>query len=629
MTTYGEASVVTEERSPHLDLSFVSPETMDELRREQYGELHAASFEALFDPDHWRDAITPRIGRDSIAQQRVIEKFDEEAAAYVEAHLENVPPDARDLVRQVAVPWVIKCSVHNMDDEEWYLGRTTPEGQQLPSGWEYLESRVRKLIATYEGTPEDDPEDRRVYPPIVPIEDEPIDDEVEREHRHRRLRDLPLIGAVAAANGFDRLRNRWRQRHEDEDEEHSRRWPYAVIAAGGLALAGAGLYLLLDRAGVAHHILATPHPGKTPHPSPPPSTGHHVVPPTGHHVAQAPRGTEVFGPTQTSELTRNWADGTNARHILHFVGERRGQVTLQLENVAPDGTIINGHAVDLTQAENLRANITVNVNGQLNTISVPMHGDSLELHGNLAKLIQSGKFSSVEVVRQHGDAEQVFSTVTGKGRSISARALRSYLNQVQQQVTSQGAGGNSAPHNIVTPNAPHKTPTPAPTITIRPEPNEAPGDDTGFWHNPVVDGVMIASGLAIAGGAVVAGSQRNRRTEEVIEEADEPQHVGLGILGADAVSLPQEREQEYAQEIQGILHSDDMSWLQPGRTREEYMRDFTPVAEQAVDELSGNISAGDRRRLVAHLVNEYCEGDPEEIYLRLSALSDSAYRPSV
>src|SRR6185437_13325725 len=141
MTTNGEASVATIEGEPHLDLSFVSPEAMDALREEQYKELNNASLEALLDADHWRDAITPEMGIRSNAQQRIVAGLDEAAAAYVERHLDSVPPDARDLVRKVAVAWVIKCSVHRMNDEEWYLGKVTSEGQRIQPGWEYLEER--------------------------------------------------------------------------------------------------------------------------------------------------------------------------------------------------------------------------------------------------------------------------------------------------------------------------------------------------------------------------------------------------------------------------------------------------------------------------------------------------------
>lgn len=631
MTTYGEASVVEEDQAPHLDLSFVSPETMDQIRREQYRELNNASFDAILSLDHWRDAITPGLGLNSKAQQEVAAEFDEDAVAYVERHLESVPPDARDLVRKTAVAWVQRCSVHRMDDEEWYLGKRNEAGQRQPAGWDYLAARIRKLIATYEGTPiDDDPQDDTAHPFRRHFEDDPLDEGAEREPRHRRLRDLPMLGAVAISNGFGRLRDRLYHRHEEEEEveeheERRRAWPYAVVAAGGLALAGAGLYLLLDRAG-ATHILTHPHPGRTPSP---PSTFHPSPPSNGHHlVSQVPRGTELYGPAQTSELTRNWAAGTNAHHILHFVGERRGHLTLQLEDVAPDGTVINGHAVDLAQADNLRANITVNVRGQLNTISVPMQGDSLDLHGNLAKLLQSGKFSTVEVVRQHGAREQVFSTVVGNGHSISARAFRSSLNQIQQTTTGQGAGGNSNPHNIANPPAPHKTPPP--TYRIRPgEPNEAPGDDTGFWHNPIVDGTMIAAGLAIAGGAAVAADRNRHRTTEEIEESQGPRPLGLDILRGDDVRLPPEREQEYAEEIQDTLQGSDTAWLQPGRTREEYIHDFTPVAEHAVDVVGGDMRAGDRDQLVAHLVREYCAGTPEQIYERLRGLNDAEVAPDV
>jgi hypothetical protein len=521
-----------------------------------------------------------------------------------------------------------------MDDEEWYLGKETPSGDRLPSGWEYLKERLEKLVATLEGRsdeePEvitedpptdrvaDDPDSLLVRPQVIDPEDNQGEVESEHDHEHRRLRDLPLLGAIAISNGIDRLRDRWRQRRE-EDERH-RTWPYAVVATGGLALAGAGLYLLLDRAG-AHHLLTTPPTGRTPSTIPPitpPS-----VPKNGHLIPQVPRGTEVFGPLQTSELSRNWATGSNAHHILHFASGRRGHVLLQLEAVSPDGSAINGQAIDLSQAANLRANITVNVNGSLNTISVPMHGDSLDLHGNLAKLIQSGKFSTVEVVRQHGNSEAVFSTVPGNGRSISARAFRSYLNQVQQQTITSG-GGSASPYSTPAPIAAHKLP---PTI-IPAERGESPNDDTGFWHNPIVDGTMIATGLIIAGGAAVAAGRNRHRTTEEVEEGDEPQRVGLDIFGADAVSLPAEREQEYAKEVQGILHEGNTTWLRPGRSREEYITDFTPVAEAAVNELGGDMPARDRGQLVNHLVNEYCAGTPEEIYARLRGLSDAPEMPT-
>jgi hypothetical protein len=490
MTVFGEAPVPSPEHSLSLDLSFVTPEAIDQLRQAQHDLLFEAGRDAL-QKLNIAEAFSKGAQVTENARQEVAAHFDDLATEYVDNHLQTVDPSVQEHLREELVPLVIASSVNHMGDEAWHLGDQTDDGSRTVSGWGWMDMRVNGLVREYERVhaPADDPEplptiredDGRREPsipvPIIEVDDgdrgaplkdggkdsvpapagggEDGDDDVppndlkelpepdEGDHpprTRRRLGDLALLGTVVAMDRIGRFGDRIRDRLQQGDDTDRRNRGRAALIAAGIALAGAGLIYLLERSGVHHGAITPGNHHVLPHRTPTPRTGHHKGP--------LPNGAKLLGPHQTEELERAWATGGDANHMLRFVSDRRGHIAFVLEGLHPDGSVINGHAVNLAQAHDLRANITLNVNGQPETLSIPMRGDRLDLSGKLARLIQRNNFSTVEIVRSHGSAEDVFSTATGNGRPISSSALQRYLTEVQKLASGQGTATARMPRFI-------------------------------------------------------------------------------------------------------------------------------------------------------------------------------------
>ncbi len=388
---------------PEFDISFAEPDAIDQLRHDQREAVHQAGANAM-----QQSTITEMLARGpTIHEVARAEAARHSVEEYVDA---NLPPDlvtAHPELRDRLIGLILPYSVHHMNDRQWKYSTRGPDGHRLPSGRDELRERLADF------------KDEHFLAPLP-------------------SRSLPphLLALAALKTNSERMGERMR---------NHRGRTAAII--GGVVLLGVGLALWKSGAldGIGHFFSGSHGPATHPTGGPrsgvgaaPPRMHPHgpnrtSPPPSRHNPNFPPEGIRVFAPEQTANVQRTWAGGTNANHIFHIIPDKHGSgVTIELQDIQPGGTTLNGRAVNPEDVYNLRANTIVNLNGHQETVSIPMPHGRAHLIGKIAGFIRRRGFATLEAVRMHGPRrEDVFSTVVGNGQRISGKFAHHYATMAQ------------------------------------------------------------------------------------------------------------------------------------------------------------------------------------------------------